>query len=61
MIYYQTVQLVIFLPTFNASCMLLKIDVTKRAKKLRIWKGREQGLVHIWEVSISSFTLVSAT
>jgi hypothetical protein len=46
MIYYQTVQLVIFLPTFNALCMRSKIDVMERVKKLEIWKGREQGLCH---------------
>jgi hypothetical protein len=49
-IYYQTVQLVIFLQTFNAPCIRQKIDVMERVKKLGIWKGREQGLSGILSV-----------
>jgi hypothetical protein len=37
-------QLVIFLQTFNVSCMCLKIDVMERVKKLRIWKVSKRGL-----------------
>jgi hypothetical protein len=44
MIYYQIVQLVIFLPTFNVLCMRPKIDVMERVQKLGIWKGKEHGL-----------------
>jgi hypothetical protein len=42
-IYYQTVQLIIFLPTFNALYMRQKIDAIERVKKLRIWEQSKQG------------------
>jgi hypothetical protein len=48
-IYYQTVQLVIFLPTFNATCMRPKVDVMERVKKLRIWVASKQALKSLWE------------
>jgi hypothetical protein len=37
------VQLVIFLLTFNASYIRLKINVIQRVKRLRIWKQSKQG------------------
>ena len=43
MIYNQTVQLVTFLPTFNALCMRLKIDVMKRERKnLEFWDNLDK-------------------
>ena len=36
-------QLVIFLPTFNALCKRPKIDVMERVKKLGTLKGTKQG------------------
>jgi hypothetical protein len=37
------VQLVIFLPTFNAPCIRPKNDVMERVKKLGIWEQSKQG------------------